>query len=169
MLSLKLKLILPHQLLGPRVGCEREKGEQGKEEGKVAPNKPQLVNSKRLNKCKKERLKYVKQQRSKKLNWADWKKDISQSVGFEPTLPEGIWFLVRRLNHSATTAARCERRIVSVVRLLKRNTRVSPYWHIPVVFALLQQPLKHLAITWGVIQFPHCFSSSFFKWLKWRH
>ena len=28
----------------------------------------------------------------------------SQSVGFEPTLPEGIWFLVRRLNHSATTA-----------------------------------------------------------------
>ena len=32
------------------------------------------------------------------------KKSISQSVGFEPTLPEGIWFLVRRLNHSATTA-----------------------------------------------------------------
>ena len=30
-------------------------------------------------------------------------KNISQSVGFEPTLPEGIWFLVRRLNHSATT------------------------------------------------------------------
>ena len=29
----------------------------------------------------------------------------SQSVGFEPTLPEGIWFLVRRLNHSATTAS----------------------------------------------------------------
>ena len=27
-----------------------------------------------------------------------------QSVGLEPTLPEGIWFLVRRLNHSATTA-----------------------------------------------------------------
>ncbi len=25
----------------------------------------------------------------------------SQSVGFEPTLPEGIWFLVRRLNRSA--------------------------------------------------------------------
>ena len=25
--------------------------------------------------------------------------------GFEPALPEGIWFLVRRLNHSATTAA----------------------------------------------------------------
>ena len=32
------------------------------------------------------------------------KKERSQSVGFEPTLPEGIWFLVRRLNHSATTA-----------------------------------------------------------------
>ena len=32
------------------------------------------------------------------------KKKTSQSVGFEPTLPEGIWFLVRRLNHSATTA-----------------------------------------------------------------
>ena len=28
----------------------------------------------------------------------------AQSVGLEPTLPEGIWFLVRRLNHSATTA-----------------------------------------------------------------
>ena len=26
---------------------------------------------------------------------------ISRSVGLEPTLPEGIWFLVRRLNHSA--------------------------------------------------------------------
>ena len=31
-------------------------------------------------------------------------KICSQSVGLEPTLPEGIWFLVRRLNHSATTA-----------------------------------------------------------------
>ena len=30
--------------------------------------------------------------------------DFSQSVGFEPTLPEGNWFLVSRLNHSATTA-----------------------------------------------------------------
>ena len=30
---------------------------------------------------------------------------ISRSVGLEPTLPEGIWFLVRRLNHSATTAS----------------------------------------------------------------
>ena len=29
----------------------------------------------------------------------------SRSVGLEPTLPEGIWFLVRRLNHSATTAS----------------------------------------------------------------
>ena len=29
---------------------------------------------------------------------------ISRSVGLEPTLPEGIWFLVRRLNHSAMTA-----------------------------------------------------------------
>ena len=28
----------------------------------------------------------------------------SQLVGFEPTLPKGIWFLVRRLNRSATTA-----------------------------------------------------------------
>ena len=34
-------------------------------------------------------------------------KKYSQSVGFEPTLPEGIWFLVRRLNRSAMTA-RCE-------------------------------------------------------------
>ena len=31
-------------------------------------------------------------------------KNMSQSVGFEPTLPEGNWFLVSRLNHSATTA-----------------------------------------------------------------
>ena len=29
---------------------------------------------------------------------------ISQSAGFEPALPEGNWFLVSRLNHSATTA-----------------------------------------------------------------
>ena len=37
--------------------------------------------------------------------WVGKKKnEDSQSVGFEPTLPEGIWFLVRRLNHSATTA-----------------------------------------------------------------
>ena len=33
------------------------------------------------------------------------KKSISQSAGLEPALPEGIWFLVRRLNHSATTAS----------------------------------------------------------------
>ena len=31
-------------------------------------------------------------------------KMFSQSVGFEPTLPEGNWFRVSRLNHSATTA-----------------------------------------------------------------
>ena len=30
---------------------------------------------------------------------------FSQSAGFEPALPEGNWFLVSRLNHSATTAA----------------------------------------------------------------
>ena len=29
---------------------------------------------------------------------------LSQLVGFEPTLPEGNWFRVSRLNHSATTA-----------------------------------------------------------------
>ena len=29
---------------------------------------------------------------------------VSQSAGFEPALPEGNWFLVSRLNHSATTA-----------------------------------------------------------------
>ena len=32
------------------------------------------------------------------------KRGSTQPVGFEPTLPEGIWFRVRRLNHSATTA-----------------------------------------------------------------
>ena len=32
------------------------------------------------------------------------KKSLSQLVGFEPTLPEGNWFRVSRLNHSATTA-----------------------------------------------------------------
>ena len=31
-------------------------------------------------------------------------KKLSQLVGFEPTLPEGNWFRVSRLNHSATTA-----------------------------------------------------------------
>ena len=31
----------------------------------------------------------------------------SQPAGFEPVLPEGIWFRVRRLNHSATTASWC--------------------------------------------------------------
>ena len=32
------------------------------------------------------------------------KKCLSQSAGFEPALPKGIWFRVRRLNHSATIA-----------------------------------------------------------------
>ena len=36
------------------------------------------------------------------ISW-DWKKD-SRSVGFEPTPAERNWFLVSRLNHSATTA-----------------------------------------------------------------
>ena len=44
-------------------------------------------------------------------------KKISQSVGFEPTLPEGNWFLVSRLNHSATTAP--QERIVFVGMWLK--------------------------------------------------
>ena len=35
------------------------------------------------------------------------KKHVSRSVGLEPTLPEGIWLLVRRLNRSATTAFLC--------------------------------------------------------------
>jgi hypothetical protein len=41
------------------------------------------------------------------------KKD-SQSVGFEPTLPEGIWFLVRRLNRSATTASYLQGKIFKI-------------------------------------------------------
>ena len=45
------------------------------------------------------------------------KKLLSQSVGFEPTLPEGNWFLVSRLNHSATTAP--QERIVFVGMWLK--------------------------------------------------
>ena len=39
-----------------------------------------------------------------KLMWYQWNLKFTQSVGFEPTLPEGNWFLVSRLNHSATTA-----------------------------------------------------------------
>ena len=40
------------------------------------------------------------------MRWISEKKfELSRSVGLEPTLPEGIWFLVRRLNHSATTAS----------------------------------------------------------------
>ena len=31
-------------------------------------------------------------------------KIVSQTAGFEPALPKGIWFRVRRLNHSATSA-----------------------------------------------------------------
>ena len=31
-------------------------------------------------------------------------KKYSQPAGFEPALPKGIWFRVRRLNHSATSA-----------------------------------------------------------------
>ena len=52
-------------------------------------------------------------------------KTNSQSVGFEPTLPEGIWFLVRRLNHSATTARRylhTIRTIGSVVSARGKNS-----------------------------------------------
>ena len=45
------------------------------------------------------------------------KKVRTQPVGFEPTLPEGIWFRVRRLNHSATAALR-----VSPVRILGVET-----------------------------------------------
>ena len=37
------------------------------------------------------------------LNWAATRK-YSRSVGFEPTPAERNWFLVSRLNHSATTA-----------------------------------------------------------------
>ena len=40
-------------------------------------------------------------------NGGSWTKNISQPVGFEPTLPEGNWFRVSRLNHSATTAVPC--------------------------------------------------------------
>ena len=36
--------------------------------------------------------------------WEKEKRKFSQSAGFEPALPEGNWFLVSRLNHSATTA-----------------------------------------------------------------
>ena len=40
----------------------------------------------------------------KALSFEAWKTSLPQSVGLEPTLPEGNWFLVSRLNHSATTA-----------------------------------------------------------------
>ena len=36
--------------------------------------------------------------------WEKEKRKFSQSAGFEPALPEGNWFQVSRLNHSATTA-----------------------------------------------------------------
>ena len=38
--------------------------------------------------------------------WPWYSKICPQPVGFEPTLPEGNWFRVSRLNRSATTAAR---------------------------------------------------------------
>ena len=52
------------------------------------------------------------------ISW--WKN--SQSVGLEPTLPEGIWFLVRRLNHSATTACIIMHSITEI------NTCRGSYW-----------------------------------------
>ena len=42
-----------------------------------------------------------------------WLYTNSQLIGFEPMLPERIWFLVRRLNHSATTAYKLRKFVVS--------------------------------------------------------
>ena len=48
------------------------------------------------------------------LVWQMWEsKKYSQSAGFEPALPEGNWFLVSRLNHSATTADRVPCKVLS--------------------------------------------------------
>ena len=41
-----------------------------------------------------------------KTNNYDWVLTHTQTVGIEPTLPEGNWFLVCRLNRSATSAAK---------------------------------------------------------------
>ena len=71
------------------------------------------------------------------------KKSISQSAGLEPALPEGIWFLVRRLNHSATTASwktRNRKQFKNLQRKLKckvyfcfrcgiKKEKVSCHWH----------------------------------------
>ena len=46
----------------------------------------------------------------------------TQSVGLEPTLPEGNWFLVSRLNHSATTACTLRR---SIFLRLKFRSKIS--------------------------------------------
>lgn len=52
----------------------------------------------------------------------------AQLVGFEPTLPEGIWFRVRRLNHSATTAL-ADQNIIFVRSFndIKFNKYLFPY------------------------------------------
>ena len=72
-------------------------------------------------------------QNSKILYKGNGKKFLhAQSVGFEPTLPEGIWFLVRRLNHSATTA--CSILRVDVRNVTYPQEKLSsfllymPYW-----------------------------------------
>ena len=56
-------------------------------------------------------------------------KKLSQLVGFEPTLPEGNWFLVSRLNHSATTATYLNCQILASIWKLveKKNFRVQFY------------------------------------------
>ena len=55
-----------------------------------------------------------------KLMWYQWNLKFTQSVGFEPTLPEGNWFLVSRLNHSATTAHMCKLfKVVDMIILLR--------------------------------------------------
>ena len=42
-------------------------------------------------------------------------RDIAQTVEFEPTLQDGNWFQVSRLNHSATSA---ELSNISIVKLI---------------------------------------------------
>ena len=70
----------------------------------ISINEINSYNQKRSRKYETHKWKSVDQNKISVTKAWCCQKFFTQSVGFEPTLPEGIWFLVRRLNHSATTA-----------------------------------------------------------------
>ena len=78
-------------------------------------------------------------------------KKSSQSVGFEPTLPEGIWFLVRRLNHSATTASYALGYIWRHYYRYKEKRLLYQTHCAPIVTARLAQSVEHETLNLRVV------------------